>query len=98
MRDEVVLDFASNGTRGGDTSRRRRASASCHDVGEGAIAESCRPTSEQVICAALRLALVATQMRILWHAGAITAERAMQLLDQASREQTSSSRLVFPGR
>ena len=44
-----------------------------------------RPT-DQVICEALRLALVATQLRVAWHAGAMTAEGAMQLLDQALRE------------
>jgi hypothetical protein len=39
-----------------------------------------------VICDALYLALVATQLRVVWHARAITAERAMQLVDQAFRE------------
>ena len=37
---------------------------------------------EQVICQALRLALVATQLRVAWHAGAISPDRAMEILDQ----------------
>jgi hypothetical protein len=49
------------------------------------MAENRRP-SEQVICDALHLALAATHLRVVWHAGAITAEGAMQLLDQAFRE------------
>jgi hypothetical protein len=55
-------------------------------VGEGTIAENCCPTTEQVICDALHLALVATHLRVVWHARAITGEGAMQLLDQAFRE------------
>jgi hypothetical protein len=39
-----------------------------------------------VICQALHLALVATHLRVVWHARAITAERAMQLLDQTFGE------------
>ena len=46
----------------------------------------CHPTRDQVICDALDLALVATHLRVVWHARAITAESAMQLLDQAFRE------------
>jgi hypothetical protein len=41
---------------------------------------------EQVACDALCLALVATQLRVAWHAGAISAERAMEMLDRASCE------------
>jgi hypothetical protein len=41
---------------------------------------------EQVTCDALRLALVATELRVAWHAGAISAERAMEMLDRASCE------------
>ena len=83
MRDIVVLDPNRSETGGDATRLRRRSPAS---VGEATIAEKCRPTSEQVICDALYLALVATQLRVVWHARAITAERAMQLLDQAFRE------------
>ena len=83
MRDIVVVDSASSEIGGGATRRRRRSSAS---VGEGTIAENCRPTTDQVICEALHLALVATHLRVAWHARAITAEGAMQLLDQAFRE------------
>jgi hypothetical protein len=68
---------------GGAKGRRRRSSAS---FGEGSIAESCRWSPDQVICEALHLALVATQLRVVWHARAITAEGAMQLLDQVFRE------------
>ena len=83
MRDIVVVDSARSETGGGATRHRRRSSAS---VGEGTIAENCRPTTEQVIRDALHLALVATHLRVVWHARAITAEGAMQLLDQAFRE------------
>ena len=38
---------------------------------------------DQVICDAVRLALVATELRVAWHAGAISAERAMEMLDPA---------------
>jgi hypothetical protein len=88
MCDIVVLGSASSEMGGGETMPRRRASASaiCHEVGEGAIADTCRPTSEQVICDALHLALVATHLRVVWHARAITAEGAIQLLDQAFRQ------------
>jgi len=37
---------------------------------------------------ALRLALVATQLRTVWHAGVIDAEMAMTRLDNAIREIT----------
>ena len=77
------MDATSSDSGGGAEGRRRRSSAS---VGEATIAEKCRPTSEQVICDALHLALVATQLRMVWHARAITVERAMQLLDPAVRE------------
>ena len=88
MGDIVVLNSTSIETDGGATRRRRRslASATCHEVGKETIAENRRPTSEQVIFDALHLALVATHLRVVWHAGAITAEGAMQLLDQAFRE------------
>jgi hypothetical protein len=39
-----------------------------------------------VIGEALNLALVATHLQVAWHARAITAEGARQLLDQAFRE------------
>jgi hypothetical protein len=83
VRDIVVLDSANSDTDGGATRRRRQSSA---PVGEGTSAENRRPTTDQVICEALHLALVATHLRVAWHARAITAERAMQLLDQAFRE------------
>jgi hypothetical protein len=38
---------------------------------------------EQVTCDALRLSLVATQLRVAWHAGAISADDAMEMLDRA---------------
>jgi hypothetical protein len=82
VHDIVVLDSPSNETGGGAT-RRRGSSAS---IGEGTRAENCRPTTDQVICEALRLALVATHLRVAWHARVMTAEGAMQLLDQAFRE------------
>jgi hypothetical protein len=37
---------------------------------------------DQVTCDAIRLALAATQLRVAWHAGAISAERAMEMLDR----------------
>jgi hypothetical protein len=55
-------------------------------VEEGPIAENCRPKTELVICDGLHLALVATHLRVAWHARVITGERAMQLLDQAFRD------------
>lgn len=77
------MDATSSDMGGGAKGRRRRSSAS---VGEGTIAENFPPTLDQVICEALHLALVATHLRVVWHARAITAEGAMQLLDQAFRE------------
>jgi hypothetical protein len=79
----LVVDATSSDLGGGAKGRRRRSSAS---VREGTIAENCRRTPDQVICEALHLALVATQLRVAWHARAITAGGAMQLLDQACRE------------
>jgi hypothetical protein len=38
---------------------------------------------ERVICDALRLALVAMDLRTAWHAGVLSAERAMDMLDHA---------------
>jgi hypothetical protein len=51
-------------------------------ISEDSIADS---GDEQVVCNALLLALVATQLRVAWHAGAVSAERAMEILDQQSR-------------
>ena len=83
MSDILVVDATSSDFGGGAKGRRRRSAAS---VGEGTIAETIRPTPDQVICDALHLALVATHLRVVWHARAITAEGAMQLLDRAFRE------------
>jgi hypothetical protein len=83
MRDLFVVDLANSGTGGGATRLDRLSSAL---VGEGTIAENGRPTTEQVVCDALHLALVTTHLRVVWHARVVTAERAMQLLDQAFRE------------
>lgn len=83
MSDILVVDATSSDLGGGAKRRRRRSPTL---VGEGTAAESCRPTSEQMICDVLHLALVATQLQVVWHARANTAERAMQLLDQAFRE------------
>ena len=43
-------------------------------------------SSEKTICDALRIALVVTQLRMVWHAGAVSGEEAMELLDQAFSE------------
>ena len=83
MRDLSLLDSVDSETGGGETRLGRFASAL---VGEGTIADNGPPTTERVICDALRLALVTTHLRMVWHARVITAERAMQLLDQAFRE------------
>ena len=83
MGDLLVVDATSSDLGGGAKGRRRRSSSS---VGEGTIAQKCPPTADQVICEALHLALVATQLRVDWHAQAITAEAVMQLLDQAFRQ------------
>ena len=83
MSDILVVDATSSDLGGGAKGRRRRSAAS---VGEGTTALNCPPTSDQVICEALHLALVATHLRVAWHARAITAEGAMQLLDRAFRE------------
>ena len=94
VRDLFLVDSADSETGGGSTRLGRFSSAS---VGEGTIAENGRPTTEQVICDALRLALVATHLRVVWHARVITAESAMQLLDQAFREilfATNSTELI----
>ena len=53
--------------------------------GQGAVGE-CRDTTsgdDQLVCDALRLALVATRLRVAWHAGAIGADKAMEVLDQS---------------
>jgi hypothetical protein len=46
-------------------------------------------TERQITCRALQLALVATQLRTAWHAGAMDADTAMRSLDRAVRELCS---------
>ena len=41
------------------------------------------PGNEQLTCDALLLAIVSTRLRVAWHAGALSAEKAMEMLDQA---------------
>jgi len=36
-----------------------------------------------VICQAVRLGLLATRLRLEWHAGLVTADRAMKTFDEA---------------
>ena len=89
----MLLDSPSSESGGGAT--KRRSSSALLEEPTGA--ETCRPTSEQVICDALHLALVATHLRVVWHARAMTGEGAMQLLDQAFREilfATNSTELI----
>jgi hypothetical protein len=40
--------------------------------------------AERIVCDTSRLALVAMDLRAAWHAGALSAERAMDMLDHAS--------------
>ena len=40
------------------------------------------------MCDGLHLALVATHLRVVWHARVITGERAMHLLDQAAQARS----------
>jgi hypothetical protein len=49
------------------------------------MATNCHQASEHVISQALLLALVITRVRVVWHAGVISAEGAMRVLDQAIR-------------
>ena len=41
------------------------------------------PGDEQLTCDAILLAIVSTQPRVAWHASALSAEKAMDMLDQA---------------
>ena len=51
---------------------------------------------EQVVCRSLQLALVATQLRVAWHAGAVSADRAMEILDQQFCEIRPCDRDTVP--
>lgn len=42
--------------------------------------------SEAVTCDALHLALIVTQLLVAWHAGVTSADKAMDLLNQALAE------------
>ena len=42
--------------------------------------------NRDITCDALELALVATQLRSAWHAGVLSADMAMRILDVAVRE------------
>jgi hypothetical protein len=81
--DLVVVDSANSETGGRATTPGRLSSPL---VGEGPIAGHCRPKTEQVMCDGLHLALVATHLRVAWHARVITGEKAMPLLDQVFRD------------
>jgi hypothetical protein len=43
-------------------------------------------TEGELICSALQLSLVASQLRTAWHAGVIDSDSAMRSLDRAVRE------------
>jgi hypothetical protein len=62
VRDLFFVDSANNETGNAETRDSRLSSAL---VGEGAIVESGNLTTEQVICDALHLALVATHLRVV---------------------------------
>lgn len=44
------------------------------------------PADTDIVCCALQLALVATQLRRAWHAGVMDAETAMRTFDFAARK------------
>jgi hypothetical protein len=65
----------------------RRAEANVRQVRQGNIEiqidrDVDRDPEEHLICDALQIALVATQLETAWHSGAVTAESAMRVIGQ----------------